>query len=193
MDVRGRAAAAPDQHAGHRHLAVLLQRRLADRVQLRPRRHAAALCDERGRWRRAAHQLRRGPLCHAGVVAAWRLDRLHQDLRRAVSASASCVPTAAASACWPAGFLVEGPTWAPNGRVLACSSAGQPSGAGRRRGGDVASGRHHGPLRTSGANADRCFGSGLVTLDSAVAKDMIFLVGPSVFLALGSMLSGSAE
>ena len=36
----------------------------------------------RGRRRRAAHQLRRGPLRHAGVVAARRLHRLHQDHRR---------------------------------------------------------------------------------------------------------------
>ena len=97
---RPRAAAA-DQHAGDRHLAVLLQRRHADRLQLRPRRQPAALCHERGRRRRAAHQLRRGPLRHAGVVAARRLDRLHQDHRAAASASASCGPTAAASACWP--------------------------------------------------------------------------------------------
>ena len=42
-DGRARPRAAPaHQHAGHRHLAVLLQRRLADRVQLRPRRHASS-------------------------------------------------------------------------------------------------------------------------------------------------------
>ena len=87
------------------------------------------------------------------------------------------------------GFLVEGPTWAPNGRVLMFFRQ-QPNSARSRRLGHAAPDRHHRTLRTSDADADRCVGSGLVTLDSAVAKDMIFLVDPSAFLTLGSMLSG---
>jgi len=49
------------------------------------------------------------------------------------------------------GFLVEGPTWAPNGRVLMFFRS----------------------VRAPGAHADRCVGPGLVALDSAVAKVMI--------------------
>jgi TolB protein len=49
--------------AGHRHLAVLFQRRHADRVQFRrPRRQPAALRHECERRRRETHQLRRGSL-----------------------------------------------------------------------------------------------------------------------------------
>ena len=40
--------------------------------------------------------------------------------------------------------------------------------------------RHHRALRTSGADADRCVGSGMVTLDSAVAENMIRVDDPSV-------------
>ena len=52
---------------GHRHLAVLLARRRPDRVQLRPRRFAPALCDGRRRLGDAPHLLRVGPLHHPGV------------------------------------------------------------------------------------------------------------------------------
>ena len=45
--------------------------------------------------------------------------------------------------------------------------------------GHAQSDRHHGTLRTSGADADRRVGSGLVTLDSAVANDMIFFLSGS--------------
>jgi dipeptidyl aminopeptidase/acylaminoacyl peptidase len=45
-------------------------------------RHPAALCDECRRIQPAAHQLRRRPLCHAGMEPARRPDRLHQDRRR---------------------------------------------------------------------------------------------------------------
>ena len=77
------------------------------------------------------------------------------------------------------GFLVEGPTWAPNGRVLMFFRQ-QPNSGGRAGSVTLNADRHHGTLRTSGADADRCVGSGLVTLDSAVAKDMIAFVDPSV-------------
>jgi TolB protein len=66
---------------------------------------------------RAAHQLRRWPLCHAGVVAARRLHRLHQDHRRQLRHrrhAAGRQRRALAGQRLPG----RGPTWAPNGRVL---------------------------------------------------------------------------
>ena len=79
------------------------------------------------------------------------------------------------------GFLVEGPTWAPNGRVLMFFRQ-QPNSGGRA--GSVASvHRHHRPIRAAGSDADRCVGSGVVALDSAVAKDMIRGHDPSVLFA----------
>ena len=69
---------AADQHAGHRHRAVLLARRRANLLRIRPRRPPADLRHAGGRRRGAAHQLRRRQLLDAGVVAARRLHRLHQ-------------------------------------------------------------------------------------------------------------------
>ena len=83
-----------------------------------------------GRRRRAAHQLRRGPL------RARRCGRRAATISPSprswatASTSASCGPTAAASACSSNGFLVEGPTWAPNGRVLMYFKQ-QPNAGGR--------------------------------------------------------------
>ena len=128
MDARPRPATA-HQHAGHRHLAVLLQRRRADRLQLRPRRQPAALrhgaggggerrisfgegryatpvWSPRGDWI-AFTKITAGAF-GIGVMRARRRRRAHAGL----------------------GLPVEGPTWAPNGRVLAFFRQ-QPSSAGR--------------------------------------------------------------
>ncbi len=88
LDLRTRQAVQVTEHHRDRHLAVLFAGRLADRLQLRPRRLAAALRDERRRRQHPPHQLRLGPLRHAGVVAARRSHRLHQDRRRRVLSSA---------------------------------------------------------------------------------------------------------
>ena len=56
--------------------------RVADRVQLRPRRRPATVRDERRWQQRAAHQLRPGPLRHPGLVAARRSDRLYAVRRQ---------------------------------------------------------------------------------------------------------------
>ena len=117
LDLRTRQAVQVTEHDGDRHLAVLFARRHADRVQLRPRRLAAALCDERRRREHPPHQLRHGPLRHAGVVAARRPHRLHQDRRRRFLHRRDA-PRRLGRAAPDQGFLVEGPTWAPNGRVL---------------------------------------------------------------------------
>ena len=117
LDLQTRHAVRLTDDPGDRHLALLLARRHPDRVQFRPRRHAAALCDERRRQRHPPHQLRQRQIRHAGVVAARRSHRLHQNRRRPVlyrRDASRWLGRAAADQ----GFLVEGPTWAPNGRVL---------------------------------------------------------------------------
>ena len=78
------------EHPAHaelvdRHGAGVLAGRQLHRVRERPRRHAAALHHAGQRRRGAAGELRQRALRHAGLVAARRHDRLHQDRRRAVS------------------------------------------------------------------------------------------------------------
>src|SRR5216683_2026125 len=130
----------------------------------------------RRRWRRAAHQLRRRPLRHAGVVAARRLHRLHQDHGRQLRHRRDAhrrQRRAHAGQRLP-GRGTDLGAQRPRADVLPpAAQFGQP-----RRIGHAQSDRHHGTLRTSGADANRRVGPGLVTLDSAVAKDMIvFLSG----------------
>ena len=74
-------------------------RRHADRLQLRPRRLAAALRHERRRRRRAAHQLRRRPLRHAGLVAARRLIAFTKIERRQLLHRRDAARRLAASGC----------------------------------------------------------------------------------------------
>jgi peptidoglycan-associated lipoprotein len=73
---------AADQFARHRHRRQLFARRPPHRVRKRSFGRAAALCDERRRFKPAAHQLRWRTLRHAGVEPARRPDRLHQTRRR---------------------------------------------------------------------------------------------------------------
>ena len=75
---------AADQRRRDRHLALVLARRQPDRVQLRPRRPAAALRHGPQRRRRHPDQLRRRPLRQPGLVAARRPDRVHGDQGRHV-------------------------------------------------------------------------------------------------------------
>ena len=89
---------AADRHAGDRHRAVLFAGRQQHLLRERSRRLAADLRDGGERRAGAAHQLRRGHLFDAGVVAARRLHRLHQAGARATSRSASSSRTARASA-----------------------------------------------------------------------------------------------
>ncbi len=58
------------------------------------------------------------------------------------------------------GWEDEGPTWAPNGRVLMFTRTLQ----GGRGSANLVCG-HHGPQRAARAYAGRCVGSGVVTLD----------------------------
>ena len=95
-----------------------LARRQPDRVRERPRRLAADLRDGGERRGGAAHQLRRGALFDAGLVAARRLHRLHRPRSAAASPSACIKPDGSGERILTEGFHNEGPTFAPNGRVL---------------------------------------------------------------------------
>ncbi len=79
------ADAPAHQRQGHRHGALLLAGRQADRVRDRPRRVAADLRDGCRRRQCTPHQPGAGELFHPGLVAARRSHRLHQDDRRASS------------------------------------------------------------------------------------------------------------
>src|SRR5262249_8092895 len=62
---------------GNRYGALLCARRRKDLLRVGPRWPAADLCDGRDRGLRAAHQLWRWKLFHAGLVASRRLHRIH--------------------------------------------------------------------------------------------------------------------
>ena len=85
--------------------------------RIRPRRKAADLCDAGDRRRRAAHLVRRRQLFDPGVVAARRLHRLHQAGRRTVF-DRHHEDRRSGERILTSGFHNEGPTFAPNGRVL---------------------------------------------------------------------------
>ena len=119
MDLRSQDDDAADRFARDRHLAVLFARRRADRASSR----TAAAASRSTSWARnggggAAHQLRR------------RLAIRRRCGRRAATSSPSPSRAAATSRIGVMrpdgsgervladGFHNEGPTWAPNGRVL---------------------------------------------------------------------------
>ena len=77
MDLRS-AEPPSDPIQRHRHQSLLQPRRAPHRVRIGPRWLPAALRHERRRLRPAPHQLRRGPLLDARMVAARRPHRLHQ-------------------------------------------------------------------------------------------------------------------
>ena len=116
----------------------------------------------------AAHQLRRGLLFDPGVVAARRLHRLHQAERRPLRDrrhEAGRLGRAHAHR----GYHDEGPTWAPNGRVLMFFR--DPGG----NAGPALYGRHHGPQRAARADPELCVRPGLVAAaelkDGGIARD----------------------
>ena len=78
---------------------------------------AAALRHERRRLGPAAHQLRPRALRHAGLVAARRPHRLHQAGGRQFKIGV-IKPDGSGERILTEGFHNEGPTWAPNGRVM---------------------------------------------------------------------------
>jgi TolB protein len=96
----------------------------------RPRRRPAALRDERRRRLGHPHLLRRGPLFDAGLVAARRPDRLHQA-GGGQFAIGVMKPDGSGERILTEGYHNEGPTWAPNGRVLMFFRDGGGAAAGR--------------------------------------------------------------
>ena len=112
-----------------------------------------------------------GTLWHAGVVAARRSDRLHQDRRRTILYRRDA-PRRLGRAPVDQGFLVEGPTWAPNGRVLMYFRQ-TPATDRNGRGGSPASSI---PIDLTGYNEReivtprRRLGPGLVPLDSVINR-----------------------
>ncbi len=91
---------------------------LADHLHLGSRRQPADLRDGRRRLQSDAHLLRPGLLFDAGVVAARRPDRLHPPGRRSSFAIGVMRPDGSGERILTEGYHNEGPTWAPNGRVL---------------------------------------------------------------------------
>ena len=116
--------------------------------------YAADLCDGGGRRPGAAHQLRRGASFDAGLVAARRLHRLHQAGRGQFSIGI-IKPDGSGERILTAGFHNEGPTFAPNGRVIMFF---RDPGSGPRSFHD----RHHRPQRAEGADAELRLRPGLV-------------------------------
>ncbi len=117
LDLRSKNDHAADRYRRDRHRAVLFAGRCAHLLRKRPRRLAADLHHERGRRSGAAHQLRRGLVFDAGVVAARRRHRLHQAGRGSF-AIGIMKPDGSGERILTEGFHNEGPTFAPNGRVL---------------------------------------------------------------------------
>ena len=108
---------AADHRSGDRHRAQLLARWQADRVRIRPRRQPADLCHECGRLEPAPYQLWRGQQRHAGLepprrpFAFTKQDKGRFDI-------GVMRPDGAGERILTSGYHDEGPTWAPNGRVL---------------------------------------------------------------------------
>ena len=119
----------------------------ADLLRKRPRRLAADLRDGGERRGGTAHQLRRGALFDAGVVAARRLHRLHRPRSAGSFAIGIMKPDGSGERILTEGFHNEGPTFAPNGRVLMFFR--DPGGNGPF----ALYGRHHRPQRAAGADA----------------------------------------
>ena len=187
-DGRARPQPAPaDQLAGDRHLAVLLQRRHADRLQLRPRRHPAALRHAAGGG--GERRISFGEGRYATPVWSPRGDYIaFTKIMGSGFGIGIMRPDGSGERLLANGFLVEGPTWAPNGRVLMFFR--QQPNAGGRAGSVPQRHRRDRALRASGSDAHRRVGSGLVTLDSAVAKNMIRAHDPSVTMRSGRVRLG---
>ena len=118
LDLPLAAHDAADRRCRDRHQPVLFAGRLADRVRVRPRRLAAALRHERRRLEPAPHHLRRRAR-YATPVWSPRGD-LIAFTRRSERQFAIGVmqPDGSGERILTEGFHNEGPTWAPNGRVL---------------------------------------------------------------------------
>ena len=162
------ARCAPDQQAGDRHLAVLFagRRQIVFNSDRGGSQQLYVMSADGGDARRISF----GEGRYATPVWSPRGDYIAFTKIDGGSFSIGVMrPDGGGERMLTQGFLVEGPTWAPNGRVLMYFRQ-QPQFGRARRLGHAASDRRDRPQRAPGADADRRVGSGLVTLDSAVAK-----------------------
>ena len=130
MDVRGRALRAAHQHAGHRHLAVLLQRRhrRSSSTPTAAARSSSTSCAAGGGGER---RISFGEGRYATPVWSPRGDCIAFTKITGGSFGIGVMrPDGSGERMLANGFLVEGPTWAPNGRVLMFFRQ-QPNSGGR--------------------------------------------------------------
>ena len=127
MDLRSKATTRLTDTPAIDTVAVLLAGRLADLLRVRSRRPSADLHHARSRRRGAAHQLRRRQLFDAGVVAARRLHRLHRQAQGKFAIGVM-KPDGSGERILTEGFHNEGPTFAPNGRVIMFFRDGRGAG-----------------------------------------------------------------
>ena len=168
-DGSGHTSHAPvDAEPGYRHGAELLPRRRIDRVRVRPRLDAAALCDGRGWVEPAADQLWRRPLRDAGLVPPRRpiaftkqfQGQFHIGVMRTDGTGERLLTQS---------FLDEGPTWSPNGRVImffreTAGEQGRPQ---------LQFGRHYRSELAPGRYADWRIGSGVVAPHSVADREVL--------------------
>ena len=112
---------APDRHAGDRHLAVLFARRQPHLLRIRSWRQAADLCDGGDRRARAAHLLQQGRRQRSYSTPVWspRGDYIAFTKQGGGQFSIGIMkPDGSGERILTSGFHNEGPTFAPNGRVL---------------------------------------------------------------------------
>ena len=108
---------AAHRHAGDRYRAVLFARRPVDLFRERPRRLAADLCDVGGG--RAAKRISFGQGRHAGPVWSPRGDYIaFTGLNGSQFSIGILKPDGSGERILTEGFHNEGPTFAPNGRVI---------------------------------------------------------------------------
>ena len=145
MDLRSTRHYAADGDRCDRYRALLFARRRAHLFRIGSRRLAADL-RHGGEWRRrAAHQFRRRLVLDAGMVAARRCIAFTKQGGGRFSIGIMR-PDGSGERILTEGFHNEGPTFAPNGRVLMFF---------RDRGGRAFAllGRHHRPQRAEGTDA----------------------------------------
>ena len=159
MDLRTRAVYAADRRSGDQHLALLSRPTAADRLRIRPRRLAAGLCDERRRLQCASHQFRGGK--NGTPVWSPRGDLIAFTKQSGGSFHIGVMrPDGSGERIITDGWEDEGPTWAPNGRVLMFSRTLR-GGRGSQIWSVDVTGRNERRVLDPG----RCFRSGLVALD----------------------------
>ena len=115
MDLRTRSTTRLTDSAADRHVAVFFAGRLADRVRIRPRRHAADLRDGRAGRRRRAHLVRRGARYSTPVWSPKGDLIAFTKQSKGQFGIGVMKPDGSGERILTEGFHNEGPTFAPNG------------------------------------------------------------------------------